>query len=126
MRALRTGSSALWLATMFAGALALWIGVPVGWLWLGSQIQLATGSVGAALGVMLPGVVATILLLVPLLSWLNVHYEHAREARGLDNYGQAPLEAVLVVSAVTAAVACVVWFIVFAGGAPLPIPGTNG
>ena len=111
---------------MFAGALALWIGVPVGWLWLGSQIQLATGSVGAALGVMLPGVVATILLLVPLLSWLNIHYEHAREARGLDNYGQAPLEAVLVVSAVTAAVACVVWFIVFAGGAPLPIPGTNG
>jgi hypothetical protein len=123
---IRRGSSALWLTTMFAGAMALWIGVPLAWLWLGSKVQSLTHSVGAAIGVMLPGVVLTILLLVPLLGWLNVHYERGREARGLEDFGQAPLEAVLVLSAITAAVACAVWFVVFAGGAPLPIPGTNG
>jgi hypothetical protein len=123
---IRRGSSALWLLTMFAGATALWIGVPLAWLWVGSKVQTLTHSVGAAIGIMLPGVVITIMLLVPILGWMNVHYEHAREARGLENFGQAPLEGVLVVSAVTAAVACAVWFLVFAGGAPLPIPGTNG
>jgi hypothetical protein len=123
---IRRGQGALWLMTMFTGAMALWIGVPIAWLWLGSKVQGLTHSVGAAIGVMLPGVVVTIMLLVPLLGWMNVHYEHAREARGLDDFGQAPLEAVLVVSAITAAVACVVWFVVFADSPPLPIPGTNG
>lgn len=110
------------LALMFAGALALWIGVPLAWLYIGSLVQDATDSVGAALGLMLFGAVATILLLVPLLGRLNDAYEHAREARGLDNYGQAPLEAVLVVSAAIAIVALAA-FMVLAGGAPLPVTG---
>ena len=48
------------LALMFAGAFALWIGVPLLWLYIGSQVQEATGSVGAAIGVMLVGAVVTI------------------------------------------------------------------
>ena len=109
------------LAMMFAGALALWIGVPLLWLYIGSKVQESTNSVGAALGLMLVGSVATILLLVPLLARLNEAYEHVREARGLDNYGQAPLEAVLVVSAVVALGALVVWFFLFQESSPLPI-----
>lgn len=109
------------LALMLAGALALWIGVPLGWLYIGSLVQGATNSVGAALVLMLPGAVATILLVVPALARLNEAYEHAREARGLDNYGQAPLEAVMVVSAMLA-LGLLVAFLVFAGGAPLPVP----
>jgi hypothetical protein len=118
---LRTGESAALLALMFAGALGLWIGVPLAWLYIGSLVQDATGSVGAALGLMLFGAVATILLLVPLLARLNEGYEHAREARGLDNYGQAPLEAVLVVSA-TLAVVLLVAYLLFSGTPSLPIP----
>src|SRR3712207_588112 len=101
---LRTGESAAMLIVMFAGALSLWVGVPLLWLYIGSKVQDATDSVGAALGLMLVGAVATILLLVPLLGRVNEAYEHVREARGLDNYGQAPLEAVLVISAVVALV----------------------
>lgn len=107
---------------MFAGGMALWIGVPLGWLYVGSLVQDATGSVGAALGLMLFGSVATILALVPLLARLNEGYEHAREARGLDNYGQAPLEGVLVVSA-TLAVVLLVGYLLFSGGPALPIVG---
>ena len=50
-----------------------------------------------------------ILLLVPLLGRMNNVYEHAREARGLDSYGQAPLEAMLVVSATVAVILLVVY-----------------
>ena len=72
---------------------------------------------------MLVGSVATILLLVPLLGRLNEAYEHVREARGLENYGQAPLEAVLVVSAVDrAGAARRSGSSSSRGGAPLPIP----
>ena len=110
------------LAMMFAGALALWVGVPLAWLYIGSMVQDATDSVGAALGLMLVGAVATILLLVPLLARLNDLYEHTREARGLDNYGQAPLEAMLVVSA-TLAVVLVVVYVLFSDGPALPIWG---
>ena len=69
------------------------------------------------------GSVATILLLVPLLGRLNEAYEHVREHRGLQNYGQAPLEAVLVVSAVIALVLLVAWFFVFTDSSPLPAHG---
>jgi hypothetical protein len=121
-KVLRTGESALLLALMFAGALALWIGVPVAWLYIGSQVQGATHSVGAAIGLMLFGAIATITLAVPVLGRINEIYEHAREARGLQNYGQAPLEAVFVVSACIGVVLFAVWFLVFADGATLPIP----
>jgi ABC-type uncharacterized transport system permease subunit len=123
---LRTGEGAAMLAIMFAGALSLWIGVPLGWLYIGSKVQEATDSVGAALGLMLVGSVATIGLAVPVLGRLNDAYEHVREARGLDNYGQAPLEAVMVVSAVIALALFLVWFVLFADGAPLPVPDGAG
>ena len=111
------------LAVMFAGALSLWIGVPLLWLYIGSRVQEATDSVGAAMGVMLAGSVATILLIVPLLARLNTAYEHVREARGLENYGQVPLEMVLVVSATIAVVLFAVWFFLFSGTSPLPASG---
>jgi hypothetical protein len=122
----RTGESAAMLVIMFVGALGLWIGVPLLWLYIGSKVQESTHSVGAALGLMLFGAVATILLLLPVLGRLNDAYEHLREHRGLENYGQAPLEAVMVVSAVIALALFVVWFVMFADGAPLPVPDGSG
>lgn len=122
---LRSGESAAMLALMFAGAFALWIGVPVLWLWVGSRVQEATDSVGAALGVMFVGAVVTIGGMVPLLGRLNEAYAHLREARGRESFGQAPLEAVLVVSAVVALVLFIAWFVVD-GGAPNPVPDGGG
>jgi ABC-type uncharacterized transport system permease subunit len=119
---LRATESGAMLALMFAGALGLWIGVPLAWLYIGSMVQDATDSVGAALGLMLVGSVASILLLVPLLGRVNGVYEHAREARGLDNFGQAPLEAMLVISA-TLAVVLLVVYVLFSHNPALPIWG---
>ena len=46
-RALATGGSGVILILiMLGGGLVLWVGVPVGWLYIGSQIQASTGSLG--------------------------------------------------------------------------------
>lgn len=119
---LRTGSSALLLlAIMFVGSLVLWVGVPLAWLYIGSQVQGATNSLGAALGVVLIGVAASIALIVPLLGWLNRKHIEVREARGLESHGQTALEAVLVVSAGFAVLSFGVWFFLLSGSSPIPL-----
>jgi hypothetical protein len=119
---LRTGTSAVVVVLiMFIGSLVLWIGTPVLWLWVGSQIQGATSSLGAALGAMFIGVVATIAAISALLVWLSNRYRYNRRARGLDDPGHIVLEGVLVVSAAVAIVGFVVWFFFFAGTSPYPL-----
>jgi heme/copper-type cytochrome/quinol oxidase subunit 2 len=120
---LRAGASGLLLVLMMLGAgLVLWIGVPVGWLWVGSQVQGATDSVGTAIFVMLVGVVASIVAVVPILGWLNRKHLELRAARGLDTHGQTALEAVMTVSVTIAVIAFVVWFFVIAGPGPSLAP----
>jgi hypothetical protein len=118
---MRAGSSAaVLIAMMFVGSLVLWVGIPVGWLYVGSQVQAATDSVGAALGVMALGVVVSLFVVLPALTWLNRQYSHMREARGLESYGQTALEGVLVVSAGLALVLFGAWFFLFSGSEPIP------
>lgn len=120
---LRVGASGILLLLMMLGAgLVLWIGVPVLWLYIGSQIQGSTGSVGTALGVMMVGVVVSILLIVPVLGWLNRKHLELREARGLDTHGATALEAVMTVSVAIAVVAFCFWFFVIAGPGPSLAP----
>jgi hypothetical protein len=114
-------STAFLLMLMFVGSLGLWVGAPVVWLWIGGRVQGSTGSVGAAIGVVLVGFVATVFLAVPVLAWLSRHHAEARAARGLDDLGRAPLEGVMVVSATIAAVVFAIWFLFFAGAEPVPL-----
>jgi hypothetical protein len=119
---LRTGIGAtLVLLIMFIGSLVLWIGTPLLWLWVGSQVQGATSSLGTALGVSFIGVVATIMLLAGVLAKLSNVYQANRRARGLDDNGHYVLEAVLVVSAGLTLAAFVIWFFLFAGASPVPV-----
>jgi hypothetical protein len=119
---LRTGMGAtLVLMIMFTGSLVLWIGTPLLWLWVGSQVQGATSSLGTALGVSFVGVVATIALLAAVLAKLSDVYRSNRRARGLADTGHYVLETVLVVSAGVTLAAFVVWFFFFAGASPVPV-----
>ncbi len=119
---LRTGmGAALVLLIMIIGSLVLWIGTPLLWLWVGSQIQGATASLGTALGVSFIGVVATIMLLAGVLAKLSNVYQANRRARGLEDTGHYVLETVLVVSAGLTLAAFVVWFFLFAGASPVPV-----
>jgi hypothetical protein len=119
---LRTGAGAvLVLLIMIIGSLVLWIGTPLLWLWIGSQIQSATRSLGAALGAMFIGVVATITLIAAILAKLSNVYRANRLARGMDDPGHFVLEGVLVVCAGFALTAFAIWFLFFAGASPVPI-----
>ena len=113
-------SPRLLLALMFASSLGLWIGVPLLWLFVAGRVQGATGSLGAAVAIALVGLVASVLAAVRMLSWLAHRHAAAREARGLEDYGWAPLEGVLVVSTVIAIAGFSVWFFLLSGAEPFP------
>ncbi len=119
---LRTGAGALLVvAIMFIGSLVLWIGTPLLWLWIGSQIQGQTASLGAALGVMFIGVIVTITVLASLLSKLSNIYRANCLSRGLADPGHFVLEGVLVVSAGVTLTIFAIWFFFFAGASPIPV-----
>jgi hypothetical protein len=120
---LNRGASAVLTAVIMVGAsLLLWLGVPVGWLWIGSQIQGSGGSIGTAIAVMLLGAIVSIVVLAWLLGRLNHVHEHLLEARGATREGAPLLEVVLVVTAGIALVGFAIWFFVFAGPGPQLAP----
>ena len=123
MRALlRTGTGAVvLLSIMILGSIVLWVGMPLLWLWIGSQVQGHTQSLGDALAVAFVGVVVSIVLLASVLSRLSDVYRSNCLARGRGDPGHVALEAVLVVSAAITMSAFAVWFFFFAGAAPAPI-----
>jgi heme/copper-type cytochrome/quinol oxidase subunit 2 len=120
---LRAGASGLIVLVMMLGAgLVLWVGVPLGWLYVGSQVQGASQSLGLAILVMMVGVVVSILVIVPGLGWLNRKHLELREARGLETHGQTALEAVMTVSVAIAVLVFLVWFFVIEGPGPSLAP----
>jgi hypothetical protein len=119
---LRTGTGAvLVVMIMFIGSLGLWVGTPLLWLYVGSQIQGATESIGAALGAMFVGVLVTVTVMASLLARLSDVYRANCVARGNADPGHAVLEGVLVVSAGVTLAVFVIWFFFLAGASPVPI-----
>lgn len=119
---LRTGMAALLVVSiMVLGSLVLWVGTPLLWLWIGSQIEASTSSLGAAIGATFIGAVLTILLVAAVLARLSNFYRANCVARGMNDPGHFVLEMVLVVSAGVSLVAFLVWFFFFAGAEPLPV-----
>jgi hypothetical protein len=120
--ALRTGLGAFAvILIMIVGSFGLWLGTPLLWLWIGSQIQGASGSLGEALAAMFIGVVVTIGAMSSLLVWLSNRYRATCRARGQPDPGNVVLEGVLVISAGVTVVAFGIWFFFFAGTSPLPL-----
>jgi hypothetical protein len=105
---------------MFLSSIALWVGVPLGWLWIGAQIQAMTGSVGTALFAMMAGMLVSVAILVMVLGWLGRKHIELLELRGREIGQTTPLEQVLVGSAALAVIAFAVWFFGFSGSPPLP------
>ncbi len=106
---------------MLLGSFGLWIGTPLLWLWVGSQVQGATQSLGTALAVALIGAVISVVVLASVLAKLSDVYRSNRAARGLDDSGHVVLEGVLVVSAGLTVAAFVVWFFLLSGANPIPL-----
>ncbi|HEY8001773.1 MAG TPA: hypothetical protein VID76_07540 [Solirubrobacterales bacterium] len=112
-------ASAALVLLMLAGCLLLWVGIPLGWLWIGSQVQ-SSASLGTALMVTMLGILISIVVLVTVLSWLNRRHAELLERRNKP-LGSSALEVILVSSAGLAMVGFGIWFFGFAGTSPLPL-----
>ena len=73
-------ASAALVLLMLVGCLFLWVGVPLGWLWIGSQVQ-SSASLGTAMIVTMLGITTTIFAVVIVLSWLNRRHAEIQERR---------------------------------------------
>jgi uncharacterized membrane protein len=119
-------ASAALVLLMLVGCLFLWIGVPLGWLWIGSQVQ-GSLSLGTALIVTMMGIVVTIIVVVMGLARLNRWHAALRERRepAADGVRMRPqtsaLEVILVSSAGIAVLGFGIWFFGFAGASPIPL-----
>jgi hypothetical protein len=113
-------SAFLLVVIMFFGSLVLWVGVPVGWLWVGSRI-VPSGGLTTAIGAMMIGMLLSIAVLVTFLAWVNRKHVELQEARGAPVGPATALEIVLVSSAVLAIAAFTIWFFGFSGSSPVPL-----
>jgi uncharacterized membrane protein YbhN (UPF0104 family) len=120
-RLLFSANSALLVVLMFTGAVTLWLGVPLAWLWIGSQLQAETGSVGTALAAMMTGMIASVVALTWSLGRLNRRHVELQELRGRAEAEVGVLERVLVLSAAVAVIAFGTWFLAFSGSEPIPL-----
>jgi uncharacterized membrane protein YbhN (UPF0104 family) len=120
-RLLSAARAATLVVMMLTGAVALWIGVPLSWLWIGSRLQAETGSLGTALAAMMAGMVASVIALTWLLGLLNRRHVELQEVRGRPTTDTGVLEQVLVLSAVVSVVVFGIWFLVFSGSEPIPL-----
>ena len=106
---------------MLVGCLILWVGVPLAWLWIGSQVQ-GSSSLGTALMVTMIGIIVSIVALVSALGWLNRRHaalaEHPRDAL-------SALEVILVSSAGIAIVGFGIWFFGFPARLPSRSPAAR-
>jgi hypothetical protein len=124
------------IAVMAIGSIALWIGVPIGWLWIGSQWQADSQSTGFGPYVaVLFGIIVSVAVLAKGLAILNRAYGRVagddptmrvrlpwhRSMRGDEDsrYQRNVLDVVMVISVSIAVLAMGIWFFFFAGS-PLP------
>jgi hypothetical protein len=124
------------VAVMLVGAFSLWTIVPLGWLWIGSQIVGTQEPRLWAYFVVLVGIVTSVIVIAKILQALNRRVMTLRGGEGFrptkiplpwlesmrdERHSQSAnvLDTVLVASAVMAAIAMFVWFVLFAGS---PVP----
>jgi len=120
---------------MLLAALALWTAIPVGWIWIGSQVSTTQFPAEGPYAVVAVGIVVTILLDAWLIGRLNALYVRITGTnrlapmrpswlKSMRDTGSAPgattvVEAVLMGSVLLAGFAFLAWFFLLAGS-PLP------
>jgi hypothetical protein len=134
-RAGRNLGALILVVLMIVAALSMWTVIPLGWVWVGSQISSGQAPAGGPYMVVLVGIVLSILLISWLLGRLNRIYTHLTGSNTVEPIrpawlkslrdSEAPrgnptvLETVIVASVVLAIVSMTAWFFI-AAGSPLP------
>lgn len=121
---------------MLLAALALWTLIPLGWVWIGSQISDTQFPAETPYAVVAVGITISIVIDAWLLGRLNRLYVRLTYFSQLDPRrpswlksmreseeanGTSPVEAALIASALLATAAFVLWFFLLASS---PVPRT--
>jgi hypothetical protein len=101
--------------------LTLWGPQPVGWLWVGSQVDYHSGSVSLGIAVAFAGMIATLMLTLALLVRVDTIWKIVRRAGGIEQRDGA-LPRIFMVTAIVAALAFGFWFLILEGPAPSLAP----
>ncbi|HKR99149.1 MAG TPA: hypothetical protein VJU79_06500 [Candidatus Dormibacteraeota bacterium] len=113
--------SALLLAIETLLCLSLWGPQPIGWLWVGSQVNYQTGSVSIGILSAFVGMVCTLFITVALARRVDHAWKLVRRAAGYEQKRGA-LERIFIISAGIAAVGFIFWFLIIAGPGPSLAP----
>jgi hypothetical protein len=116
-RALATGI--LTVETLLC--LSLFVPQPLGWFWVGSQVQYQTGFVMAGITTILVGCLASLLVTMMLAKRVDHAWKIVRRAGG-HNQERGALERIFAMSVGIALVAFAVWFLIIQGPGPMLAP----
>lgn len=94
---------------------------PVGWLWVGSQVDFRTGSVFLGITVAFLGLLASVILTLMLVTRLDHLWRLLRRAAGHDQR-EGVLGRIFVTAAVVSAIAFTVWLALIEGPGPSIAP----
>ena len=97
--------------------LTLWGPQPLGWLWVGSQVDYHTGSVSLGILSAFAGMIGTLMLTLAVGARLDRAWRILRRAAGHEQQ-EGALARIFAVTAVVAGLAFLAWFLVFEGPAP--------
>ena len=94
--------------------LTLWGPQPLGWLWVGSQIDYHTESVSLGIAVAFLGMILTLMATLALASRLDYVWKILRRAAGYDQR-EGLLGRIFMVTAIIAGLAFGFWFLILEG-----------
>jgi hypothetical protein len=90
---------------------------PLGWLWVGSQVDYRTGSVFLGITVAFFGLLATVIVTLMVATRLDHIWRLLRRAAGHDQR-EGALGRIFMVAAIVAAIAFTLWLVLIEGPAP--------
>ena len=101
--------------------LSAWGPQPLGWLWIGSQVDYHSDSVFLGITVAFLGLVASLIATLALAARIDRVWRLLRRAAGHDQR-DGMLGRLFMVSAIVAGVAFTVWLVLLEGPAPSVAP----
>jgi hypothetical protein len=131
----KKAAAAVLILAMSVAALLLWVGIPIGWLWIGSQLVSSSQPSMGPYAVVAIGIIASVVIDAMILSRLNRTYQRVTDTDGqvriqlpwmksMRGERETPrqtsvLDIILVGSVTLAGLTMLLWW-VFLAGSPLP------
>ena len=94
---------------------------PLGWLWIGSQVEYQTGAVTAGISTIMLGTLASLMLTMVLAKRVDHWWKIARRAAG-HHQERGALERIFVLACGIALVVSCTWFFIIQGPNPSLAP----